>query len=311
MSDFFIKERSDFISSDILITLQKITIEDLIPIIQEYAELTKDNIHQLVKYVISDIFSSNSVGIKRYLSDKSIANLEYILGMVPWSILFEIKHWDSKTYLLLNLLIDGIDVNVPDDKGYTLLYRIINRTKETSVKERLVNLLIQNKANVNQCNIDGSTPLKMAIRKVEPSIVKILLDNGANIFSEYGISPYDLLHSMIGERHSVVTSEQLQIINEYFDKCFEEQFFRMEEIKRQKLTEIKEKKLKEKEMKEKEIEQKKEILKLYEQKKKQIELEKQLQEIEHQKAEELREQVIKEALNNVDDETRDDSGTWD
>lgn len=317
MSDFFTKERSESINLDIQETiLQRIPVKDLVLIIKEYAELTTDAIHKSIQDVIRDIFFFNSEYLEKYLLDKSIMNLEYILGMTPWSIILEIKHWEGDIYGLVKALIKDTDINLTNSKGQILLSQVVDRTLAISSKEKILTILIENKANVNQCDVFGENALSIAVKKAQPPIVKFLLDKGANIFNEDGISPYDVVHDLMKEQHSPLTMDELEVISKYFEDCFEEQWFRKEERKQQEHSNRKEKTKREREMMEKQeqkLEQeKKDILDLYERKKKQVELEKQLQEMEQRKAEELREQVIREALNNVDDQAwDDDSGSWD
>ena len=53
---------------------------------------------------------------------------------------------------------------------------------------------IKKKLNINKKNKNGDTPLHLAIQKGDYDIIKLLLDNGANIKikNKKGITPFDL-----------------------------------------------------------------------------------------------------------------------
>ncbi|QOR35635.1 ankyrin repeat domain-containing protein [Clostridium sp. 'deep sea'] len=67
---------------------------------------------------------------------------------------------------------DGFDVNIFDSKNKSLLYYAVD-----SESEEIVNLLIENGANINS----SDCPLEAACKRINLTIVKLLLNNGARL----------------------------------------------------------------------------------------------------------------------------------
>jgi ankyrin repeat protein len=89
----------------------------------------------------------------------------------------------------------GADVNVKNKYGDTALIATIDRT---SIDKDIVKLLIDNGANVNDTDRDGFTALMHAAKKGDKDIVQLLLENGAdtNIESNNGKTALSLaLHN--------------------------------------------------------------------------------------------------------------------
>ena len=79
--------------------------------------------------------------------------------------------WDDIS-LSKQLIENGTDVNLPNEKGETPLFIGCLKSNLEHVK-----LFIENEANVNQRSNDGSTPLSVA---TDESIIQILIDNGGD-----------------------------------------------------------------------------------------------------------------------------------
>jgi len=89
---------------------------------------------------------------------------------------------------IIVLLDFGADVNTPDTEGCSPLLNAIYWRKE--VAEDVVKLLLRGKADVNQKNNLGSTPLNAAIKTRNHGCTKLLLEAKAdvNVIGEYGIT---------------------------------------------------------------------------------------------------------------------------
>ncbi|OUM57203.1 hypothetical protein PIROE2DRAFT_17877 [Piromyces sp. E2] len=89
---------------------------------------------------------------------------------------------------------DCISLNTKDREGNTPLHKIIENNKlSPSSKIKLVETMIKNGSDVNTYNSKKQTPLNLAIRENESSLVTILLENGSiNIKNDYGNYSMDI-----------------------------------------------------------------------------------------------------------------------
>ena len=77
--------------------------------------------------------------------------------------------------LVIWLVEQGLDINIPDYYGATPLYRQATMGRET------VKLLLELGADIEKPNNYGDTPLHMAAEFFHPKTVKFLIDKGANV----------------------------------------------------------------------------------------------------------------------------------
>ncbi|CAC5423713.1 unnamed protein product [Mytilus coruscus] len=79
---------------------------------------------------------------------------------------------------IVHFLIENVkcNVNKPDQRGRSALFMATERRHAD-----VVNLLLQNDADVSQCNDIGESPLHVACKRDHKDIVEILLRNNANV----------------------------------------------------------------------------------------------------------------------------------
>jgi len=88
------------------------------------------------------------------------------------------------------LLSKGVDVNIKDIDGMTMLHHSIRKCNPS---KEIIKLLISVGANVNIKNDRGDTPLHFAVSYCNKNDINLLLDAGAdvNVFNNQGYSPLD------------------------------------------------------------------------------------------------------------------------
>ena len=114
--------------------------------------------------------------------------------------------------LVMQVLLDnGAEVNIADRTGKTPLYfATLHYFRDLS--EKVVKLLIDKKANVDQEDIDGITPLQAARMKENNEIVRILLDSKpshATSRQELRKRLYPLVEARVPTRADTITSTLL------------------------------------------------------------------------------------------------------
>ena len=85
-----------------------------------------------------------------------------------------------------------------------------------TIKPELVHLLIKYRANINQRNIAGETPLFYAIENQHYETVRILLEDykaHIHITNKTGISPYQLILSKLKEHYELFSDDKKTIFN--------------------------------------------------------------------------------------------------
>ena len=89
--------------------------------------------------------------------------------------------------LVIWLVEQGLDINIPDYYGATPLYRQATMGRET------VKLLLELGADIGKPNTYGETPLHVAAEFFHPKTVKLLIDKGAdvNAKNDRGQTPLD------------------------------------------------------------------------------------------------------------------------
>ena len=87
--------------------------------------------------------------------------------------------------LVIWLIEQGLDINIPDYYGETPLYRQAILGRDT------VKLLLELGADIGKPNTYGETPLHVAAEFFHPKTVKLLIDKGAdvNAKNDMGRSP--------------------------------------------------------------------------------------------------------------------------
>jgi ankyrin repeat protein len=142
----------------------------------------------------------SNIGYSKYVQ----LMLEKIPKINNYVVVLSLRHvYDINT---LNLLIScNTDVNERDDDfGYTPLHCADKHPE-------IMQVLINNGANVNaKCN-DGNTPLHLASYNVQVQPVKVLIQNGADMFikNNFGRTPQDIARKEVC----------LDVLN-YFDQVF-------------------------------------------------------------------------------------------
>ncbi|EUC80039.1 ankyrin repeat domain-containing protein [Streptococcus sp. SR1] len=81
--------------------------------------------------------------------------------------------------LVIWLVEQGLDINIPDYYGATPLYRQATMGRET------VKLLLKLGADIEKSNTYGNTPLHMAAEFFHPKTVALLIEKGANVNPKY------------------------------------------------------------------------------------------------------------------------------
>lgn len=89
--------------------------------------------------------------------------------------------------LVIWLVEQGLDINIPDYYGATPLYRQATMGRDT------VKLLLELGADIEKSNTYGNTPLHMAAEFFHPKTVALLIEKGANVNSknDRGQTPLD------------------------------------------------------------------------------------------------------------------------
>lgn len=86
--------------------------------------------------------------------------------------------------LLREIIAAGVDVNVADPSGRTLLLHAVHLASTCTDKLRpriveTVAFLLQNGANANLADDEGHTPLRLALTLRQRDLAWLLLENGA------------------------------------------------------------------------------------------------------------------------------------
>lgn len=140
---------------------------------------------------VTRISAIPEVSLHSVLAQAAVRNdvetIEKILLLNVW-IDFNLK--DGKTALMkaveaanenatLALVVRGADVNYQDEKGNSSLHFLAQNSDLTS--EDILNILLEARANLEQRNFSGETPLMVASKKLNLNLVKLLVSKGANI----------------------------------------------------------------------------------------------------------------------------------
>ena len=110
---------------------------------------------------------------------------------------------------VLTLIALGVNINAPTVLGHTPVHMAIScmktpymnthQTRSIDVTEAMVRLLIYYGADICASNCEGETPLHLAARMGVPSVVRILLNHGAQVSSlcKNRLSPVDVCETEI------------------------------------------------------------------------------------------------------------------
>ena len=105
--------------------------------------------------------------------------------------------------LVIWLVEQGLDINIPDYYGATPLYRQAILGRDT------VKLLLELGADIGKPNTYGETPLHVAAEFFHPKTVKLLIDKGANVNpkNDRGQTPLDSVLTVCRGIHIAQTAE--------------------------------------------------------------------------------------------------------
>ena len=105
--------------------------------------------------------------------------------------------------LVIWLVEQGLDINIPDYYGATPLYRQAILGRDT------VKLLLELGADIGKPNTYGETPLHVAAEFFHPKTVKLLIDKGAdvNAKNDRGQTPLDSVLTVCGGIYIAQTAE--------------------------------------------------------------------------------------------------------
>ena len=144
---------------------------------------------------ISNLYSQNN-------------NLKY--GVDDNSLFSALKN--SKTDIAINIIKSGIDVNIKDEYGWSILHRAIEYNNIDVIKELLGSKKIDIESKLPENTIitnnnerwyaDGDTPLLLACYYGYSDIVELLLNYGANLEARDSIDSAMAIHIASSKGHS-------------------------------------------------------------------------------------------------------------
>ena len=110
--------------------------------------------------------------------------------------------------LVIWLVEEGLDINIPDYYGATPLYRQATMGRET------VKLLLELGADIEKTNTYGNTPLHVAAQFFHPKTVALLIEKGANVNpkNDRGQTPLDSVLTVCRGIYIAQTAEIASIL---------------------------------------------------------------------------------------------------
>jgi uncharacterized protein len=123
----------------------------------------------LVAFSIASILC----GCARHATNTVVLDHEFLLAVAR-----------GQTEAVNELLKKGANVDTKDRNGQTALFGLIGQCLESNCNQNtmdIVKLLLENRANTEVRDVNGSTPLVMAAGRNAVAMVRLLLDNGADI----------------------------------------------------------------------------------------------------------------------------------
>lgn len=146
--------------------------------INELFELSEIELGEIIKFSIN-----SSIGLKlsytlqlnyegKDIGDSQTATWEIDAETATKELLKAISTNNNNDMKILELLeVPGIDINIRNKYGYSLLHLAVDLNREV-----VVTALLAKGANVNTTNNVGATPLHTAIRKGSPALIENLLN---------------------------------------------------------------------------------------------------------------------------------------
>lgn len=121
-----------------------------------------------------------------YHADVNVKNYK---SQTPLHVAADNCTGDSHHEVMKILLINGTDVDAQDFQGQTVLHTAIRRH---GISIKIVELLLEFKADVNIRDNNGDIPLTEAILTENFEVVQLLVDHGSNVYSinNKGLIPF-------------------------------------------------------------------------------------------------------------------------
>lgn len=143
----------------------------------------------------------------QYKADPNVSNEEQYRNSHLHKVIINNDIQSSDKALIVNLLIDNqADINAENKDGNPPLHLAIEKEGL-----KVVEVFIERKANINARNKDGHTPLHLATKMLDLDIIGILLKNGADI-NKKDFSGNSAFHLAVKDRPDYVVEKLLDII---------------------------------------------------------------------------------------------------
>ena len=195
----FDKDVAESIKHNKLINVQKFIQQDRTLLKRPLTHSNEGNTiyHEALKY--------NAKHVLVYLFSNITQDIINKLNSRGNSILHMVMEQDNKNTLMMALKM-GCDVNAKNNKNETPLFNAIKAGLYDNVR-----LILNYSANLYVVNKDGDTPLLLAVKtpKKNLKIIRLLVDNGANIKDENEEKNYDVISLLNDKKNRTVEEEEI------------------------------------------------------------------------------------------------------
>jgi len=170
------------------IAIHNLNIEVVNLLFERGADISSGNLYNLVTSAFTDTIESDRTipMIELLLNKASEKGIDINVTDEFGNTILEsyiTRYADSRYYFDINiiqLLLDrGANIDFIDQSGDTYLMCMIKRSYINSIK--IIQLLLERGANINIRDKSGKTPLMIAFEHKNIKIVELLLERGANI----------------------------------------------------------------------------------------------------------------------------------
>lgn len=121
------------------------------------------------------------------------------------ALMYAVEHMNK--HPVVALLKHGADLSLQDQHGDTALHRAC-RLREYGMHPRdIVEVLLGARADVNVKNLDGKTPVAVAMERNQSTIARLLIERGADVDSQDNRDQSLLMKTI--EKHDYVTSRMI------------------------------------------------------------------------------------------------------